>query len=59
MGSWLMNITGWAGDDYQVFIPVTLKQGKNVLLVAVYKWDGHLGGHFGFAPDAEYTVLSP
>ena len=50
---------GWTGDDYQVFSPVTLKQGKNFLLVAVYKWDGHLGGHFGFAPDAEYTVLSP
>ena len=49
---------GWS-DDYQIFVPVTLKQGKNVLLIAVYKWDGHLGGHFGFAPDAEYTVLSP
>ena len=49
---------GWS-NDYQIFVPVTLKQGKNVLLVAVYKWDGHLGGHFGFAPDAEYTVVSP
>ena len=45
--------------DYQVFVPVTLKQGKNVLLVKVYKWDGYLGGYFGFAPDAEYTVLPP
>ena len=44
--------------DYQVFVPVTLKQGKNVLLVAVYKWDGYLGGYFGFAPDAEYTVFT-
>ena len=50
---------GWSGNDYQGFVPVTLKQGKNLLLVAVYKWDGHLGGHFGFAPDAEYTVLNP
>ena len=50
---------GWSGDDYQIFAPVTLKQGKNLLLVAVYKWDGHLGGHFGFAPDTEYTVLNP
>ncbi len=45
--------------DYQVFVPITLKQGKNVLLVAVHKWDGYLGGYFGFAPDAEYTVLPP
>ena len=50
---------GWAGDDYQVVVPVTLKQGRNLLLVTIYKWDGHLGGHFGFAPDAEYTVLDP
>ena len=49
---------GW-GNDYQLFFPVTLKQGKNVLLVSVWKWDGHLGGHFGFAPDAEYTLLPP
>ncbi len=49
---------GWS-TDYQVFFPATLKQGKNVLLISVHKWDGHLGGHFGFAPEAEYTVLSP
>ena len=49
---------GWS-NDYQVFFPVTLKQGKNVLLVSVYKWDGHLGGHFGFSPDAEYTMIPP
>ena len=49
---------GWS-TDYQVFFPVTLKQGKNVLLISVHKWDGHLGGHFGFAPDTEYRVLSP
>ena len=47
---------GWS-TDYQVFFPVTLKQGKNVLLISVHKWDGLLGGHFGFAPEAEYTVL--
>ena len=45
--------------DYQEFFPVTLKQGKNVLLVAVWKWDGWVSGYFGFAPDAEYTVLPP
>ena len=45
--------------DYQEFFPVTLKQGKNVLLVAVWKWDSWVSGYFGFAPDAEYTVLDP
>ena len=45
--------------DYQEFFPVTLKQGKNVLLVAGWKWDGWVSGYFGFAPDADYTVLPP
>ena len=44
-----------AGEDYQDFFPVTLKKGRNVLLVAVRT---HSNGFFGFAPDAEYTVLS-
>ena len=44
-------------DGYQAHFPVTLKQGKNVLLVAIHNWDGWLGGHFGFAPDTEYTVF--
>ena len=48
-----------SSHDYQEFFPVTLKQGKNVLLVAVWKWDGWVSGYFGFAPDAEYTVLNP
>ena len=47
-------------DDYQDFFPVTLKQGKNVLLVALDN-HGHGGfsGFFGFAPDAKYTVFNP
>lgn len=47
--------------DYEVLFPVILKQGKNVLLVAVFDYQGGWGGscHFGFAPDAEYTVLPP
>ena len=51
---------GWA-HDYQLSFPVTLKRGKNVLLIAVHDWQGGWGGasHFGFAPDAEYTVLPP
>ena len=48
---------GWA-HDYERSFPVTLKQGKNVLLVAIHEWGGGWAGHFGFAPDAEYTVSS-
>ena len=49
----------WA-NDYQDFFPVTLKQGKNVLLVAVDN-HGHGGfsGFFGFAPDAKYALFRP
>ena len=45
--------------DYQQSFPVTLKQGKNVLLVAVHDDVGGWCGHFGFAHDTEYTVLPP
>ena len=45
---------------YQDFFPVTLKQGQNVLLVALDN-HGHGGfsGFFGFAPDAKYEVFQP
>ena len=49
---------GWH-VDYQEFFPVTLKQGKNVLLVSIHNWNHSIGGYFGFAPDTEYTVLPP
>ena len=47
-------------DDYQDFFPVTLKQGRNVLLVALDN-HGHGGfsGFFGFARDAKYEVFQP
>ena len=47
-------------DGYQDFFPVTLKQGQNVLLVALDN-HGHGGfsGFFGFAPDAKYEVFQP
>ena len=45
--------------NYQASFPVTLKQGKNTLLVLIHDGGGGWDGHFGFAPDAEYTVLSP
>ena len=48
-----------SAGDFQDQFPVTLKEGKNFLLVAVYEAGGGWSGFFGFAPDAEYTVLSP
>ena len=46
----------WWGNDYQDFFPVTLKQGRNILLVAVAT---HSNGFFGFEPGTEYTVANP
>ena len=46
--------------DYQDLFPVTLQQGKNVLLVATNTSDS--GGNFaffGFEPGTEYTVANP
>ena len=52
------NLGVWA-KDYQDYFPVTLKQGRNVLLVAVdFNTDGW-GAYFGFDTDTEYTVVSP
>ena len=42
--------------DYQEDFPVTLKQGTNILLVAVYDLWGDWSGYFGFENDAAYTV---
>ena len=47
---------GARGTDYQHFVPVTLKEGVNVLLVAT-RTGGN--GFWGFNPEAEYTVLNP
>ena len=44
--------------DYERFFPVTLKQGKNIVLVSIHNWHADIAGHFGFTPDTEYTVLS-
>ena len=46
----------WSSKDYSDFFPVTLRQGRNVLLVAVHT-DGN--GFFGFEPGTEYTVTNP
>ena len=44
-------------DDYNDFRPVTLQQGINVLLVAVYT-RSQTSAFFGFEPGTEYTVTN-
>ena len=39
--------------NYQDYFPVTLEQGRNVLLVAVYENRGEWSGFFGFRKDKE------
>ena len=46
------------GDGFNQYFPVTLKQGPNVLLVAVGN-GGTITGHFGFEKGTEYTLLPP
>ncbi len=45
--------------NYQHIVPVTLNEGVNTLLVAVDNIWGDWSGFFGFAPDAEYTLVDP
>ena len=45
--------------DYQIFVPVTLKQGRNVLLVAVDSHGSRWAAYFGFAPGTESTASIP
>ena len=46
-------------SDYQDMFPVTLKQGRNVLLVGIYNNTGTWSGFFGFESGTEYTVANP
>ena len=50
------NATDRDADDFQENFSVTLKQGTNTLLVAVYEGEGWWSGFFGFDDRAEYTV---
>ena len=50
------DLHGEDDEDYTDFFPVTLQQGRNVLLVAVHTVGN---GFFGFEPGTEYTVLNP
>ena len=43
----------------KIFSLVTLKQGRNVLLVAIRTWSTLDNGFFGFEPGTEYTVANP
>ena len=45
-----------ASFGYTDSLPVTLKQGRNVLLVSVR---AQYNAHFGFEPGTEYTVANP
>jgi Leucine-rich repeat (LRR) protein len=46
--------------DYQDFFPITLRKGKNVLLVHhKYNTRRPMGFFFGFEPDTEYQVFNP
>ena len=47
------HLHGLGGDDYTDFFPVTLQQGRNVLLVAAHTRGN---GFFGFEPGTEYAV---
>ena len=47
------DLHGRSGSNYSDFFPVTLKQGRNILLVAVHTRGN---GFFGFEPGTDYTV---
>ena len=53
------DLHGEDGDDYHDFFPITLKQGVNVLLVAVHIYHEANSGFFGFEPGTAYTVANP
>ena len=46
-------------EDYQEDFPVTLKEGRNILLVAVYEGEGWWSGFFGLNRNTEYTTALP
>ncbi len=53
------NFNIWGSGDYTDFAPVTLRAGKNILLVAVGIGGRIHNGKFGFKPGTEYTVTNP
>ena len=59
VGSWTWRRDGYT--DYEDFFPVTLKQGRNVLLVAIYDppHATDFAGDFGFELGTEYQISIP
>ena len=53
------NLEIWGSGDYTDFVPVTLRAGKNVLLVVAGIHGSIHNGKFGFKPGTEYTVATP
>ncbi len=53
------NLEIFGSGDYTDFVPVTLRAGRNILLVAVEIRGGIHNGKFGFKPGTEYTVATP
>ena len=53
------NLEIWGSGDYTDFVPVTLRAGKNVLLVVAGIRGSIHNGKFGFKPGTEYTVATP
>ena len=53
------NFQIFGSGDYTDFVPVTLRAGKNILLVAVEIRGSIHNGKFGFKPGTEYTVATP
>ncbi|RKU09597.1 hypothetical protein C6503_20815 [Candidatus Poribacteria bacterium] len=54
---WVQSLPG--AEDYHDFLPVMLKQGRNVLLVASDHPVGSWRTYFGFEEGTEYIVLNP
>ena len=55
-GTLIYALRGGGVEDYGDFFPVTLQQGRNVLLVAVRTLGSRSNGFFGFEPGTDYTV---
>ena len=61
-GEVVFHKTGSDGSltDYNIFFPVTLKQGKNILFVVLDDRNYSLwSAFFGFEPSTEYAVATP
>ena len=55
-GVFIRQNRGRHGNDYGDFFPVTLQQGRNVLLVAVVTHSDDNNAFFGFESGTDYTV---